>query len=104
MIAIIMLMIIVTMIIVTLMILIIITILAPIVITLSYNNADNNNNNAQSLWRITCPPPEQKHQELVGKTLWVNKNKKIMIILVILISATVERQHAFGHKGAAEDI
>ena len=30
----------------------------------------------QSLWRITCPPPEQKHQELVGKTLWVEKKKK----------------------------
>ena len=31
----------------------------------------------QSLWRITCPPPEQKHQELVGKTLW-GKQKRTM--------------------------
>ena len=31
----------------------------------------------QSLWRIPCPPPEQKLSEfLLEKTLWVKKKKK----------------------------
>ena len=50
----------------------------------------------QSLWRITCPPPEQKHQELVGKTLWVKKKKEmnttnymILLIFSIVISRMI---------------
>ena len=57
----------------------------------------------QSLWRITCPPPEQKHQELVGKTLWVKKHKhKQSPMRKLLISEGTKGpfgKEPFGKKG-----
>ena len=50
----------------------------------------------QSLWRIPCPPPEQKLSEfLLEKTLWVKNKKTIRMSLLRLPTEIIPTQIAY---------